>query len=770
MSKIPVGKVSPVPKGNWTSDVDYQKLNMVNYNGALYIAKNDITNTTTAPSNNSGNNGEWMQATNSWGEVQVTIDNSLENAAIGDISTPGGNINQLNLRMPGYVYGTEIIDDTAGDSDTDVVWSADKTWKTKNALENIVIYKDSLENGAFEGTSGKVNSVYRIRLINLIQVKKGTTIIFSDGSLYHMVWELSSSSTSGGNVIISKSWNNDKKYIVQNDCYLMMSFAKTQGGETTTITVSDFLPSYYVLIERTNESAIVFDILQNISKSQKYIARNNIDAPYSRDLYDIILQNLIDTTKLESGYYKRSEPSTIISSTSTKHLPPIRIFSGVHYTFKNIYAYFTTIICDDGTIINLANSASPATQNINITPEKDGFVYITVNNNFYDKVMLVAGSYYYDSVYFNGYEGICKIFSNIIGPNNYATYLPDWKNAEKNSSYSIVSTTNMLYKNGGLWTDVPLELYKGQRIVTLQTIGKRDGSTQICTIANTGDVYTRYLNLGTWTAWRNSSNKVYTCEKSGGDFSNLVEAINTVVDMGMDKTLYVGAGDWDLIDDFTEYYGPTCFDESDETVRPVDIPLKNRIHIIFSQNAFVHYEFNPTTEYYGNTFTPFRAGPYGFTLEGLKLSVTGARYCIHEERNSATDQYNNHYINCEMYLDNRNNSFGYIQCIGGGLGTNGNIIVENCIFDSELRNTTNLYIVSWHNTAAANASSKIVIKDCYFVRGGIRFSWYGTSTNISTMIITNCSYLASPQHRAETENSTVENTRIIAWNNELRTV
>ena len=135
MSKINVGKVSPVPKGNWGgANAAYEKLNMVNYNGVLYIAKQNIA----ANSNIAiTNTNYWMQATNSWGEVQVTIDNSLENAAIGDISTPGGNINQLNLRMPGYVYGTEIIDDTASDGNGNVVWSAEKTFNEVTEIRNI---------------------------------------------------------------------------------------------------------------------------------------------------------------------------------------------------------------------------------------------------------------------------------------------------------------------------------------------------------------------------------------------------------------------------------------------------------------------------------------------------------------------------------------------------------------------------------------------------------------------------------------------------------
>jgi len=294
--------------------------------------------------------------------------------------------------------------------------------------------------------------------------------------------------------------------------------------------------------------------------------------------------------------------------------------------------------------------------------------------------------------------------------------------------------------------------------------------------AITNNITTYALKEKEKTSTASIDNLTKWCKKSGGDYSNLVTAINDLT-QGMDNTLYVDEGDWDLVEDFKEYLGNAelAFDESDTTVRPSDIVLKNRIHIIFSPRAYVHYEFNPTTQYYGNTFSPFRSGQYGFTIEGMKLSVTGARYCIHDERSSSADFYNNHYLHCEMYLDNRNNSFGYSQCIGGGLGRHGNITIDNCIFKSETRSSDGAGIVSWHNASAENSCSKIVIRDSYFEDdsngwpGGIRFSWYGNSNEISTMIITGCNFSRAIEHRAENATSSpIENTRIIEWNNILR--
>lgn len=132
MSRINVGKVSPVPKGNWGgANAAYEKLNMVNYNGVLYIAKQDI-----AANKNIAitNTNYWMQATNKWNIGTVETINDSTASASASISE-GSNTNLINLIIPRGAFDTEIIDDTAGDNDTTHVWSADKTRKEDNVIK-----------------------------------------------------------------------------------------------------------------------------------------------------------------------------------------------------------------------------------------------------------------------------------------------------------------------------------------------------------------------------------------------------------------------------------------------------------------------------------------------------------------------------------------------------------------------------------------------------------------------------------------------------------
>lgn len=124
MSKINVGKVSPVPKGNWGgANAAYEKLNMVNYNGVLYIAKQDIV----ANSNIAiTNTNYWMKATNNWSIGTVNTINDSTASASASVSE-GSSTNLINLTIPRGAFDTEIIDDNAGSGDTTHIWSANKS-------------------------------------------------------------------------------------------------------------------------------------------------------------------------------------------------------------------------------------------------------------------------------------------------------------------------------------------------------------------------------------------------------------------------------------------------------------------------------------------------------------------------------------------------------------------------------------------------------------------------------------------------------------------
>lgn len=250
-------------------------------------------------------------------------------------------------------------------------------------------------------------------------------------------------------------------------------------------------------------------------------------------------------------------------------------------------------------------------------------------------------------------------------------------------------------------------------------------------------------------------------EKDGsGDYTNLVTAINEATKY-MDSTVYVGSGNWDLIDELGSNYI--------ENVSSVQrgVVLKNRIHLIFSSNAIVRCEYNGSRALTKEWLSAFNSGIYGFTIENATIFTKNIRYAIHDERDVSTDPYVNKIINCNIYHDSSYNLGGQNQCIGGGLGKNGYVEIKNTILENP--NVNQVSILSYHNSSVDNAKSNINVEGCY-IKGTntMRFSWYGISA-LKTVIKChdNCVGMAISV-RAETPDSTVENIEVLQWNNVVR--
>lgn len=258
-----------------------------------------------------------------------------------------------------------------------------------------------------------------------------------------------------------------------------------------------------------------------------------------------------------------------------------------------------------------------------------------------------------------------------------------------------------------------------------------------------------------------SDHKVYYVKKDGtGDFASLVAAIEEATEY-MDSTIYLGPGTWNIIEEL----GSTYISSVGSSQRgPV---LKNRIHIIGSSNAIVTCNYTGTRSDTITWLSPFNAGANGFTLENIKIQSSNCRYSVHDERDTSTDKYTNKYINCTMI--HNNSAGGYAQCIGGGLGYDGHIVIDGCIFENP--NVSNRDIVSYHNTwyNGGDGRSTVEVKGCYFKgTNTFRASWYGASTDVTTFMVHDNSLGSAVIHVAETSTSENLNTELFAWNNEVR--
>lgn len=161
MSRINVGKVSPIPKGNWIQTNSYEKLNMVNKSGVLYIAKQDVPANTAITNEN-----YWMPATG--GLTIGTVETVSASTGASATITQGENSPILNLSIPRGIAGNESIDDSAGAGDTDKVWSADKVNNvlsskapaiTETASGSIVSIEDGAEGIPVESLTVSIKPV-----------------------------------------------------------------------------------------------------------------------------------------------------------------------------------------------------------------------------------------------------------------------------------------------------------------------------------------------------------------------------------------------------------------------------------------------------------------------------------------------------------------------------------------------------------------------------------------------------------------------------------
>ena len=239
----------------------------------------------------------------------------------------------------------------------------------------------------------------------------------------------------------------------------------------------------------------------------------------------------------------------------------------------------------------------------------------------------------------------------------------------------------------------------------------------------------------------------------------------------MDSVLYVDPGTYDLVTEF----GTTWFDNL-TNVTMVGLQLKNRIHIIFSPNSKVVSHYNGSNEYSQKLYSPFNAGEYGFTLENLTLECSRCRYAIHDERNGGTEEFKSHYINCNVYIDNSENDYWHNHHpLGGGLGTNAEVIIENCIWGNDDDTTRwGVYYHTSNNASNQNKRTKVTIKDCYFVTGCVTFEDAGANSNVgkSDYIVTNCSfakkYDGTDANGVFRLNLSDSYNNVYAWNNEFR--
>lgn len=253
---------------------------------------------------------------------------------------------------------------------------------------------------------------------------------------------------------------------------------------------------------------------------------------------------------------------------------------------------------------------------------------------------------------------------------------------------------------------------------------------------------------------------IYVEKDGSGDFNRLIDAIEEA-EKTMNRKVYLGPGEWDIIEELGEDY----VESVDGNKRGVY--LKNGIHLICSSRSKIKCNYTGTNASTIEWLSAFNAGPYGFILENANIESSNCRYTVHDERDSDEDQYTNIYKNCFM---NHNRMKGYAQCIGGGLGLDGHIIIDGCKFINSEGNDS--IVVSYHNsgdgywegTTSKGAQSNVDIAGSWF-SGTVSAQTFGQSKKDTNFLVHGNSFGSAPVYPTES-NPVI---KVTDWNNQIRT-
>lgn len=256
------------------------------------------------------------------------------------------------------------------------------------------------------------------------------------------------------------------------------------------------------------------------------------------------------------------------------------------------------------------------------------------------------------------------------------------------------------------------------------------------------------------------SPRVFYCGPTR-EYTKLKDAIEAA-EQFMGATLYVDRATYDLV----EEYGSTFF--ANYTASDGDgIVLKNNIHVIFEQGAKVVCNYVGDNADVHTYFSPFNAGAHGFTLENAWVESTNTRYTMHDELSGSATPNRNVYKRCTFIHDSSRSSWGAHQALGGGLGSWGDVLIEDCYMSAVGCDD----VLTYHNAGYGNAdlteyASRLTIRGCY-IEGTIRVNSTGYSKMLTHAYVSGNSLTAEP-HSGKTTTDAADNVVLHAWGNTIR--
>lgn len=359
-----------------------------------------------------------------------------------------------------------------------------------------------------------------------------------------------------------------------------------------------------------------------------------------------------------------------------------------------------------------------------------------------------------------------------------ATTLPDLNEISRNGIYPIVIAGG----SADIPANTPWETWPDNHTQFLFQIGNGTSLTswQILYNVETGSRWERQLTTASgtksWGAWKNKTKtdpdtgKVTIQVGADKAYTSVKGAVEFAMQSPKKYRIEIFPGEYDLIAEF----GQTYFDQmSVSGGEQQGLRVGGGLEIYAYPGAKIKANYTGTNSVVESHFSPFNHSIQGgITFEGLDIEASRVRYIFHDE---LVDKRNSKTIikNCRFVLDNLSSStWKHPQTIGGGLGYDADIIIENSFFSGKGQSDSYADVVSYHNHGKNNSESRITISNSYFTSPNqsatVRLGYYGPSQQKTKVMLSGNSWSKEPVKRAETGSSEVDNFEIISFNNELR--
>lgn len=434
----------------------------------------------------------------------------------------------------------------------------------------------------------------------------------------------------------------------------------------------------------------------------------------------------------------------------------------IAYTIKSVVTddNYLTLLPDANLIdepcsyqLNFTYGATDIPANLPYTTFKSNVDELITFKDHYYRQLLIGNKYLYTRygvkekdgsiTYYGWYciydsEKTEKIYNTFYGSkgivtsSDYQIVLPDANGIMENSIYQLNFnygssdiTANLPYKNFTGRIDELItfaDKYYRQLLISDKYIYTRNGI-----LNSTRDSVDYGAWILIWSPTSQAETIKYVVDKSGtGDYESLTKCL--FENSSTKCEIYVRGGSYDLIEEFKEHFGTDIF--SGTTLSYHGLPVDNGTKIYMDSDAEITFMYDGSNSVVEEYFSPFIMKNNGGELYGGRIICTNCRYAIHDDVYAGSLRSKSVIDGVYIHYNSARN-----VGIGGGLGQASNITVRNCVIISG-RDDTVGYGIFYHNSATGNSKSHIVIENNY-VKHNIVIEPYGTSTNISTAIVSN---------------------------------